>query len=86
MKNIDAVFFVLFIRERICYYPNYSASNLHFPAIDGGYLNVAWTSGNGAPPCYYLQGGKRRNISSAETVKTIPITQCFGSGQQASTR
>jgi len=81
MKKLYTVFFVVLSLNGFATTPTIPTSNLHFPAIDGGYLNVAWTAGNGARRVIICKAGSavtfRPQNGSDYTDNTI-----FGSGQQ----
>ncbi|TMI75434.1 MAG: hypothetical protein E6H09_01075 [Bacteroidetes bacterium] len=48
MKIFYATIFILLSFQAAAIAPTTPASNFHFNAIDGGFFNIGWSSGNGA--------------------------------------
>jgi hypothetical protein len=61
--------------------PTVPASNLNFPAVDGGFFNVAWTAGNGARRILVCKAGSPVTFIPQNGVDYAENTT-FGNGQQ----
>ena len=81
MKKLYTALFVVLSVNGFATTPTVPASNLNFPAIDGGFFNVAWTPGNGTRRVIICKAGSavtfRPQNGSDYTENTT-----FGNGQQ----
>ena len=80
MKKIYTVFFVLLSLQGFATAPTVPASNLNFPAIDGGFFNVAWTPGNGARRVIICKAGSSVTFRPQNGIDYTD-NSIFGNGQ-----
>ena len=81
MKKLYSTFILLFSLQTIAAPPTVPASNLSFPAIDGGFFNVAWTPGNGVRRVIICKAGSPVSFIPQNGIDYTENTT-FGSGQQ----
>lgn len=81
MKNVYLFLLMLVSLQTVATPPTVPASNLIFPAIDGGFFNVAWTAGNGARRVIVCKAGSPVSFLPQNGVDYTENTN-FGSGQQ----
>jgi len=81
MKIFYATIFVMLSFSSFGAAPTTPASNLHFNTIDGGFLNVGWTSGNGSRRVIICRAGSAVTFVPQNGVDYTDNT-IFGSGQQ----
>ena len=81
MKIFYPFVFVLFSIPAFSTAPTVPTSNLNFPAIDGGFFNVAWTAGNGTRRILVCKAGSPVTFIPQNGIDYTENTN-FGSGQQ----
>lgn len=81
MKIIYSTIFTFIFLSSFATAPTTPASNLHFNTIDGGFLNVGWTSGNGTRRVIICRAGNPVTFVPQNGVDYTDNT-VFGSGQQ----
>ncbi len=81
MKNLYTLIIILLSMQTSAAPPTVPASNLNFPAIDGGFFNIGWTPGNGTKRVIICKAGSPVTFIPQNGIDYIENTN-FGSGQQ----
>src|SRR5436190_23130683 len=80
MKIFYATIFILLSFQAAAIAPTTPASNFHFNAIDGGFFNIGWSSGNGARRVIICKAGGPVTYIPQNGMDYTENTN-FGSGQ-----
>lgn len=81
MKLIYTPLFLLLTLSALASAPTVPSSNLHFNAIDGGYINMGWTPGNGARRVIVAKAGTAPGFIPQNGID-YNSTDVFGAGQE----
>jgi hypothetical protein len=81
MKLIYTPLFLLLTLSALASAPTMPSSNLHFNAIDGGYINMGWTPGNGARRVIVAKAGTAPGFIPQNGID-YNSSDVFGAGQE----
>lgn len=81
MKLIYTPLFLLLTLSALASAPTVPSSNLHFNAIDGGYINMGWTPGNGARRVIVAKAGTAPGFIPQNGID-YNSSDVFGAGQE----
>lgn len=81
MKLIYTPLFLLLNLSALASAPTVPSSNLHFNAIDGGYINMGWTPGNGARRVIVAKAGTAPGFIPQNGID-YNSSDVFGAGQE----